>query len=95
MKRLLLMLTPFLLSASTVAAFEATIERAGSVTAAPTASVSRNELAPLPGVAVAPERPRADYAPEYRARASSSPPASIPVPSSNPVAVSYCLSDVL
>jgi hypothetical protein len=95
MKRLLLMLTPFLLSPSTVGAFEATIERAGSVTAAPTASVSRNELAPLPGIAVAPERPPAAYAPEFRVRSSSTAPSSIPVPSSNPVAVSYCPSDVL
>lgn len=75
-------------------AFEATIERAGSVAAAPTSSVARNELAPPPGVQVAPERARAAYEPEFRAR-STGVPATVPVPVPNPVAVSFCLSDIL
>lgn len=84
-----------LLSAAPAAsAFEATIERAGSVTAAPTSSVARNELAPLPGVQVAPERGRAAYEPEFRTR-SAGVPTSAPVPVPNPVAVSFCLSDIL
>jgi hypothetical protein len=91
----MLLFLPALLSASGVGAFEATIERVGSVAAAPVSSVSRNELAPLPGVAISPDRPRAIYASEFRARASSAATSSIPVPTPNPVAVSYCLSDVL
>lgn len=95
MTRHVLTLLPFLFSASATGAFEATIERAGSVMAAPTGSVARNELAPPPGVAVAPERTKAAYAPEFRQRASSSAPSAIPLPSSNPVAVSFCMSDIL
>lgn len=79
---------------SAASAFEVTIERAGSVAAAPTSSVARNELAPPPGVQVAPERVRAAYEPEFRAR-STGVPATVPVPVPNPVAVSFCPSDIL
>jgi hypothetical protein len=95
MKRCVLLFFPALLFASGVGAFEATIERVGSVAAAPISSVSKSELAPLPGVAISPDRPPAIYASEFRAKASSTVPSSVPVPSFNPVAVSFCLSDVL
>jgi hypothetical protein len=74
--------------------FNVTIERASSVSAAPTSSVNRGGLAPPEGVSASPERERAVYSPEIRQRAGTL-PKNIPVPTSNPAAVSFCLSDVL
>lgn len=94
MRRSTLIFVPFLLSAGMASAFEVTIKRASPVRAAPTSAVSKGELAPPPGVAVAPERAAPAYAPEYRQRAAAA-PTEVPIPVSNPVAVSFCLSDVL
>jgi hypothetical protein len=71
-------------------AFEATITRVSPISAHPAGSVSKIDLAPIEGVPVAPPRaPASPYVAEDRR------PASIPVPTPNPVAVSWCPSDIL
>lgn len=76
-------------SVSQVSAFEATITRVSPLTAHPADKVARTELAPVEGVPVAPPRkPATPYVAEQRQM-------KVPVPTSNPVAVSWCLSDIL
>lgn len=76
-------------SVSQVSAFEATITRVSPLAAHPAEKVARTELAPVEGVPVAPPRkPATPYVAEQRQM-------KVPVPTSNPVAVSWCLSDIL
>lgn len=75
-------------------AFKVTIERADSVAAVPRGVVARDELAPPPGASVAPARTPSAYAPEMPEK-SSTLRGALPIPASNPVAVSFCLSDIL
>jgi hypothetical protein len=76
-------------SVSQASAFEATITRVAPIEAHPTEKVARTDLAPVEGVPVAPPRqPATPYVAEQR-------PMKVPVPISNPVSVSWCLSDIL
>jgi hypothetical protein len=76
-------------SVSQASAFEATITRVAPLEAHPAEKVARTDLAPVEGVPVAPPRPPATpYVAEQR-------PMKVPVPITNPVAVSWCLSEIL
>lgn len=76
--------------ASGVHAFEATLTKATAVTAHPAGEISRDMLVPVEGVPIAPARApvTASYMPDTEPRV-------VPVPESNPVAMSWCSSEIL
>lgn len=90
MKLLILaaLLTPF--TVVSAYAFEATITKVGSIKPHPVASVSKGELQPIAGVAIAEPRAAAVYQPEIGGRASGSSTGKIPVPLPRPVAALAC-----
>ena len=86
------------LSPSTVLAVDLSLSRASSIRPIPVGSVSRTEMAPPDGVAVAPARARPAYEVTNTRQLSSlggNMPSRAPVPAFNPVKASFCLSEVL
>jgi hypothetical protein len=81
-----------LLASTASSAFEATITEIAPVAAHPVGAVSKNELAPVDGVPVSP--PRAPAAPYSYSSSNVPTRTKIPVPTTNPAAVSWCLSDI-
>lgn len=75
------------------AAGTAMIEPASPLAPAPLGAVQREGLQPVPGIAVAPPRAPAAYAPEWTARRPAS-PSVVPVPEPNRLAVSWCQMDL-
>jgi hypothetical protein len=95
MKRLTAAIVLSLLTSSASWAVDLTISTAPSVRAAPTASVSRNELAPPAGVTQAPARQRPAYA-VVNTRQVGQPTlvGKVPFPIFNPAPVSFCEVDL-
>lgn len=71
-------------------AFEATLTKVAPIKAHPAGSVARDMLEPVEGVPVAP--PRAPVTSSYMPETA---PQAVPVPVSNPLALSWCSSDIL
>jgi hypothetical protein len=90
MKPLILAALLIPLCFTTVHAFEATITKAGSIKPHPVASVSKGELEPIEGVAIAKPREAALYQPEIGGRASVTSTGKIPVPTPRPVIALAC-----
>lgn len=82
-----------LLAVDASSAFEGTITRIAPIAPHPVGEVNKNELPPVDGVPIAP--PRAPAAPYSYSSSNVPPRAKIPVPTPNPVAVSFCQSEIL
>lgn len=78
--------------AASASAGTATIEAASSLSPAPVGRVARNSLDPVPGVPIAPPRAPASYVPAMPMLSGQRAPA--PLPSSNPLSVSWCQMDL-
>ncbi|MCS4089548.1 hypothetical protein [Rhizobium sp. BK176] len=79
-------------------AVDLTLQKIAPIAPIPVGGVTKVEMAPPPGIAVTPDRPRPAYE-VIGAREVSSPsryqPKSVPVPRFNPASVSFCQADNL
>ncbi|MCV9965127.1 hypothetical protein OIU34_24930 [Pararhizobium sp. BT-229] len=81
-------------SAGAAGAVDLTLQRISSIAPIPVGHVTKEEMAPPPGVTATPikERPAYEVVGARQAETGSL-PRTVPVPVFNPVSVSFCLSD--
>jgi len=75
--------------------FVVSIEQASPLAAVPSGTVSKSELAPIPGAAVSDYRPPVPaYVPHFAPTGRHPAVGRVPVPVLNPTPVSFCLMDL-